>query len=143
VRGVVQRKPHRRSFYERLVSEEEHCMARWEDVLAIREVIDRYGLGIDRRDWDLVRSCFTADCTSDFGRPGRWNDRESLIEWLDEIHRDVGPTMHRLTNHHVEVDGDAAMATSYLDALLHVEHRGYDLLHVVATYKNALVRTDE
>jgi hypothetical protein len=118
-------------------------MAYWEDVLAIREVIDRYGLGIDRRDWDLVRSCFTADCTADFGRPGRWQEREALITWLDEIHRDVGPTMHRLTNHRVDVDGDAATATSYLDALLQVEHRGYDLLHVVATYADELVRTDE
>jgi hypothetical protein len=29
-------------------------MAHWEDVLAVREVIDRYGLGIDRREWDHV-----------------------------------------------------------------------------------------
>ena len=46
--------------------EAEHCMAHWEDVLAIREVIDRYCLGADRRTWDLVRSCFTPECAADY-----------------------------------------------------------------------------
>jgi ketosteroid isomerase-like protein len=118
-------------------------MTPWQDVLAIRDVVDRYCVGIDRRDWDLVRSCFTADCDADYGRSGRWHEREPFVAWLDEVHRDVGPTMHRLTNHQVHVEGDVATATSYLDALLHVEHRGFDLLHVIASYADELVRTDD
>ena len=86
-------------------------MTPWQDVLAIRDVVDRYCVGIDRRDWDLVRSCFTPDCNADYGRSGRWQEREPFVAWLDEIHRDVGPTMHRLTNHQVHVDGDVATAT--------------------------------
>jgi hypothetical protein len=43
----------------------------------------------------------------------------------------------------VQVDGDRASALSYLDALLQVEHGGYDLLHVVARYVDELGRADE
>jgi 3-phenylpropionate/cinnamic acid dioxygenase small subunit len=118
-------------------------MTPWYDALAIRDVIDRYAAGIDRRDWDMLRNCFTADCKTDYGRSGQWQEREPFVAWLDEIHRDVGPTMHRMSNHQIDVDGDGASATSYLDALLRVEHRGFDLLHVVATYTDELVRTDE
>jgi ketosteroid isomerase-like protein len=116
-------------------------MQHWHDVLEIRDVLDRYCVGIDRRDWELVRTCFTSDCLADYGRSGSWTAREPFVAWLDEIHRDVGPTRHRLTNHQVQVHGDVATASSYLDALLQVEHRGYNLLHVVATYTDELVRT--
>lgn len=116
-------------------------MERWTDVVAIREVIDRYALGIDQRDWPAVRDLFTADCRTDYGRGNSWESREPFITWLDELHRDIGRTMHRMSNHVIEVAGDAATATSYLDALLSVEHRGNDLLNVVATYEDELVRT--
>jgi 3-phenylpropionate/cinnamic acid dioxygenase small subunit len=115
-------------------------MQQWHDVVAIRDVIDRYAAGVDRRDWDLVTTCFTAECHADYGRSGHWTARGPLVQWLDEIHRDVGPTMHRITNHQVTVDGDTATATSYLDALLQVEHGEHDLLHVVASYHDQLVR---
>jgi hypothetical protein len=118
-------------------------MNQWRDVLEIRDVLDRYCVGIDRRDWELVRDCFTADCQADYGRSGSWTAREPFVAWLDETHRDVGPTQHRLTNHQVQVNGDVATASSYLDALLQVEHRDHDLLHVVASYADELVRTEE
>ena len=118
-------------------------MQPWHDVLAIRDVIDRYAVGVDRRDWDLVSTCFTPNCHADYGRSGEWTTRGPLIDWLDQIHRDIGPTQHRITNHQVKVDGDIATASSYLDALLQVEHHEYDLLHVVASYHDQLVRSDD
>lgn len=118
-------------------------MDHWHDVLAIREVIDRYATAIDRRDWPRLRTCFTPDCTADYGRAGAWTGREPFVAWLEEIHRDVGPTLHRMTNHTVQVDGDAATARSYVDALLRVEHKGHDLLQVAGTYDDELVRTAE
>jgi hypothetical protein len=113
----------------------------WQDSVAIRDVIDRYAFGVDRRDWDLVSACFTPDCHADYGRSGAWTSRPPFVEWLDLTHREVGPTMHRITNHQVKVDGDAATATSYLDALLQVDHQEFDLLRVVAIYHDELVRT--
>ena len=113
------------------------------DVEAIRAVLDRYATAVDRRDWALMHTCFTEDCCADYGQAGAWTAREPFVTWLDEIHRDVGPTMHRITNHDVHVDGDVARATCYFDALLRVEHRGFDLLHVVGSYVDALVRTPD
>jgi hypothetical protein len=118
-------------------------MEHWPDVLEIRDVIDRYATGVDRRDWEQVRGCFTPDCRADYGRSGAWTERDPFVAWLDQIHREVGPTLHRMTNHQVRVTGDDAAATSYLDALLHVEHRGHDLLHVATIYTDELVRTAE
>ena len=115
-------------------------MDQWHDVVAIRDVIDRYAAGVDGRDWDLVSTCFTADCHADYGRSGQWTSRPPFVDWLEEIHSGVGPTMHRITNHQVKVDNDTATATSYLDALLQVENGEYDLLHVVASYHDRLVR---
>jgi ketosteroid isomerase-like protein len=110
--------------------------------VAIRDVIDRYATALDRRDWDHVRSCFTADCHADYERFGRWTEREAFMEWLETLHRDLGPTLHRITNHQIEVDGDRARATSYLDALLQLPHQDRDLLHVVGKYVDGLVRTE-
>jgi len=115
-------------------------MESWHDVLEIRDLLDRYAAGIDGRDFELVAGCFAPDVRADYGRSGSWADRDALVTWLDEIHRDVGPTMHRITNHQVQDDGDNATATSYLDALLQVEHDGYDLLHVVGRYVDELAR---
>jgi SnoaL-like domain len=114
----------------------------WHDVAEIRAVLDAYATGIDRRDFEMVRRCFTEDCDADYGRAGSWTAREPFVTWLDEIHRDVGPTMHRITNHDVQVDATTASATCYFDALLRVEHRGFDLLHVVGSYRDDLVRGD-
>jgi hypothetical protein len=118
-------------------------MGYWHDVLEIRDIIDRYAVGVDRRDWELVRGCFVPECQADYGRSGSWTAREPFVAWLDEIHRDVGPTMHRITNHQIHVDDGTATATSYLDALLQVDHGGHDLLHVVGSYADELVRTDD
>jgi hypothetical protein len=49
------------------------------------------------------------------------------MAWLEQIHRQMGPTMHRITNYSVPVDGSSASATSYFDALLKVEHAGEDV----------------
>ncbi|MDA8048252.1 MAG: nuclear transport factor 2 family protein [Actinomycetota bacterium] len=117
-------------------------MGRYDDAAAIRDVIDRYATGVDRRDWEMVRSCFSEDCSADYGHAGKWDEREPLVAWLDQLHRDVGPTMHRMTNHHIDVDGDQASATSYLDAVLKVQHKGFDLLHVLTIYTDRLRRED-
>jgi hypothetical protein len=38
----------------------------------IAEVLIRYATGIDRRDWDLFRSCFAADCVAEYEGIGTW-----------------------------------------------------------------------
>lgn len=42
----------------------------------------------------------------------------------------------------LEIRAVIATATSYVDALLRIEHRGFNVLHVVASYDDELVRID-
>ncbi|MFN8028048.1 MAG: nuclear transport factor 2 family protein [Acidimicrobiia bacterium] len=116
----------------------------WHDVLAIRAVLDRYASGIDRRDWDLFASCFTEDVVADYGRNGRYDNRNSFVLAFDEMHRPpVGRTLHRITNHDITVTGDTAHAVSYFDAMLEAEHKGFQFLHAIGTYTDELRRGDD
>lgn len=84
----------------------------------ITDVLVRYATGIDRRDWDLFRTCFTDDCSADYGVIGSWNGVDEITQWMDEAHRKYNYTLHRLTNPAISVTGDTATARSYVDALL-------------------------
>lgn len=118
--------------------------ASWHDHLEIRSLLDRYAWGIDRKDWALFAGCFTDDVVADYGRNGRYSGRDEFVRAIDEMHRPpVGATLHRITNHDITVDGDTAHAVTAFDAVLQVEHKGFQLLHVIGTYTDDLRRTGD
>lgn len=91
---------------------------------AIRGVIDvshRYAAGIDRRDWDLYRECFTDPCAFDFssfsGRPASEMARDT---WVDNVRRTNGSfdaTQHQMSNQMVTFrDEDHATCITELRA---------------------------
>lgn len=90
-----------------------------EDLLdkeAVHTVILRLARGVDRLDWDGVRACFWDDATDDHGvfrgDPDAfvaWG-RESLPSWS-------AATMHLILNCLIEVDGDVALAETYVLAI--------------------------
>lgn len=85
---------------------------------AIEELLIRYTSGLDRKDGALLRTCFTDDCTSDFGALGSWSSGEELTEYMRAAHAELGHTLHRLSNVTAQVDGDRATARSYVDAVI-------------------------
>ncbi len=84
----------------------------------IADVLLRYTVGIDRRDWKLFRTCFTDLCTVDYGDFGAWQGADALTAAFDEMHKPFGHTMHSLTNLDIRVDGDRAEARSYVNAVI-------------------------
>jgi hypothetical protein len=84
------------------------------DQQEIRDVIYRYCRGIDRREYDLVRSCYHPDATDDHG-DFRGNVDEFIAYVASNLPR-YERTMHFIGNVLVEVSGDAARAESYLVA---------------------------
>jgi len=78
----------------------------------------RYATGIDRRDWKLLRSCFTDDCVADYGDVGQWSGGDAITEWMRNTHEPLGHTLHRITNVSLGTDGDALTARSYVDAIV-------------------------
>jgi threonine dehydrogenase-like Zn-dependent dehydrogenase len=84
---------------------------------AVADVLVRYATGIDRRDWDLFRTCFTADVEADYGEIGVWHGVDEITEWMRVVHDACGHTMHRITNVVVSPDelGKPAMPFDLAD----------------------------
>jgi hypothetical protein len=88
------------------------------DEHAILAVIYRYCRGIDRRDYELVRSCYHADAVDDHGEFVGGVD-----EFIDYVRRGITAferTMHFIGNVLVEVSDDTARAESYIVAYHHL-----------------------
>ncbi len=47
----------------------------------VADVLVRYAAGIDRKDWRLFRTCFTADCHADYGDIGTWDGADAITEY--------------------------------------------------------------
>lgn len=93
-------------------------MTERDDRQDISELLVRYATGIDRRDWPLFRTVFTADCELDYGDIGTWHGVDAVTEFMDKTHAPAGQTLHRLTNQVITVDGDKASARTYVDAVI-------------------------
>jgi 3-phenylpropionate/cinnamic acid dioxygenase small subunit len=106
----------------------------------IADVLVRYASGIDRRDWDLFRSCFTEGCEADYGDVGSWNGVDQFATFMREMHEPLGSTLHRITNQTVVIRGtDEATARSYVDALVTGPDNG-PAVRAMGYYDDELVR---
>jgi SnoaL-like domain len=79
-------------------------ISRMLDENAIRKVLYRYCRGIDRRDFDLVRSCYHPDATDDHGPFD--GGVEEFIEWCKDLLARFDRTMHFVGNVLIEIDED-------------------------------------
>jgi 3-phenylpropionate/cinnamic acid dioxygenase small subunit len=86
----------------------------------IADVLVRYATGIDRRDWVLFRSCFTADCRAEYEGIGAWESADAITDFMVDAHAGMGHTLHRISNVAVDLapDGEHAVARSYVDGIL-------------------------
>jgi hypothetical protein len=84
---------------------------RLRDEADIRTLTARYARGVDRLDWDLVRSCYHDDAVDVHG--GRTFNVDELIEYLRERLSRSAATVHFLGNQLIELDGDVAWAETY------------------------------
>jgi hypothetical protein len=89
-----------------------------EVLLALTDLAIRYGTAIDRRDWALFRTCFTEDCLVDYGPVGTWQGLEPFTRAWEDIHAQVGRSLHRITNVSAGVAGAGAAMSSYVDAVV-------------------------
>jgi 3-phenylpropionate/cinnamic acid dioxygenase small subunit len=108
----------------------------------VADLLVRYAAGIDRRDWALLRSCFTDDCVADYGDIGRWSSGDEITEWMRTTHTPLGHTLHRITNQAVARDGETFTARSYVDVIV----LGPDNVRgaqAAGYYDDVVVRTDD
>src|SRR3989337_4740 len=85
------------------------------DSVALRHLVDSYAAGCDRRDIDILRSCFAEGAVLTVHRP----DGPSSMTAPDDLERiptglgRYDQTFHFVGNHRVELDGDEATGDVY------------------------------
>ena len=80
----------------------------------IEDVVHHHARGHDRFDSEMMTACYTPDGTDDHGT---WaiNKAEDYADWANRTH-DAGSilSMHNITTHTCEIDGDVAHAETYV-----------------------------
>lgn len=79
---------------------------------SIQDLLYRYARGVDRREWELVRSCYHTDAVDHHG--GYVGNRDGLIEWMKVRHETIRLSMHFISNILVDFrSADTARVESY------------------------------
>jgi hypothetical protein len=79
---------------------------------AIRDLAMLYSRSIDRRDYELLRSCYTADATDVHGDM-HWKTIDAFIDHTRKGLVDFRYTGHHICNHLISVDGDKGEGEIY------------------------------
>jgi hypothetical protein len=82
---------------------------------AIRETLLRYAAGIDRRDWDLMLSCFTEDAWAIFQGNDLGRGRDKILAYINTAASGlrIVSSIHMLANMYIELDDARATADTY------------------------------
>lgn len=82
---------------------------------AIRDLLHRYALGLDRIDRALLEACLSDDVEADYGPLGRYSGKREFVAGLLEALAGQAPgaTQHLLSNILIDLDGDTAHSHCY------------------------------
>ena len=110
----------------------------------IAEVLIRYATGIDSKDWPLLRSCWADEIDVDYQQLGRFTSADALTDVMRQLHENMGPTYHRMSNIVIAVDGDRATARSYVQAVLMLQpNDSTNWVDALGHYDDIFVRTPD
>jgi 3-phenylpropionate/cinnamic acid dioxygenase small subunit len=113
----------------------------------LRDLIHRYALGLDTRDWDLWRSVFADEVTIDMTdyEPEPAPQRLPIATHLAYVQRlfaGFAATQHFIGTHRFVVDGDEATIVAHMRAEHWVDtSQGSDRYTMYGTYTDRCVRT--
>ena len=120
-------------------------LQRLQDEKEIVDVMNRYTTALDTRDWAMLAATMAPDGAADFGNlagVGILDSPQALVDLCRRSLQDLRATQHLQGNYVVEVDGDTAKASCYLQAS-HFQDGlpGGDVFTVWAKYRDDFVRT--
>ena len=114
--------------------------------IEINDLLIRYTVAIDTKNWTLLDTCFTPDAHLDYTTAGGIKGPYPEVrEWLQKALAPFPMTQHFIGNTTVKITGDEAQTRTYVinpmgfpneDGSLHI-------FTVGAYYNDKLVRTDE
>ena len=116
------------------------------DRLEIQDLLTRYTVAIDKKDWKLLDSCFLPDAHLDYTSAGGIQGSYPEVRaWLEKALAPFAMTVHYISNTTLELRGDEARTRSYVlnpmgfpkpDGSLHI-------FTVGAYYVDRLTRTGD
>ncbi len=115
------------------------------DRIQIQDLLTRYTVAIDTKDWDLLDTCFTPDARVDYTTSGGTQGAYPEVrKWLEKVLAAFPMTMHFISNSTVELKGDTAQSRTYVinPMGLPKPDGGLQMFTVGAYYIDKLVRTD-
>ena len=74
----------------------------------ITDVLNRYALVCDTRDWSLFEQIFASEVKSDYGGEFVFDNRKDLVNMIRNMLEGCGPTQHLLGNYRFDISGDSA-----------------------------------
>jgi hypothetical protein len=123
--------------------------AKLQELQDVREIIDtmnQYTTALDTRNWEMLEDSMAPDGQADFGNlagVGVLDSPKALVDLCRRSLQDLRATQHLQGNYVVEVNGDTARASCYLQASHFQEGLpGGDNFIVWAKYRDDFVRTD-
>mgnify|MGYP002621366379 CR=1 FL=1 len=114
-----------------------------QDRLDIADVLARYCIALDSRDWGLLDQVFTPDATAHYGRAGRPSGLPAIVAVVRSSLERLDASQHFIGTSLVEPDGEGeARGRTYLIAQ-HVRDGlpGGSQFVVAGTYVDRFVRT--
>lgn len=112
-----------------------------DDRIELSDLVARYAVAVDNRDFDALHAVFVRDATLDTGRSTR-SGFDEIVEAMQGLLR-YEATAHVLGQHLVEATGTGASGLVYCTAhhlTDHGEHRTDKVMHI--RYHDVYVRTD-
>ncbi|MET7393993.1 nuclear transport factor 2 family protein [Dactylosporangium sp. NPDC005572] len=86
------------------------------DAHEIEQLLYRYAIAIDTRNWELLDSCFTPDASIVMSVAGRYPSPAHYRDRAKVVLAGLDATHHVFSSVTVQVDGDRATAHSYYQA---------------------------
>ncbi len=116
------------------------------DIDEIKRVKYRYLRALDTKHWDEFADTLTEDIVGDYGsslgEEHRFTDRDTLVEFMRKSMPANVLTEHRVTHPEIDVDGDDATGTWYLQDRVIVPDFNF-MLYGAAFYHDRYRRTPD
>jgi long-chain acyl-CoA synthetase len=108
------------------------------DRIAISDLLTRYTVAIDKKDWGLLDTCFTPDASVDYTTSGGIKGKYPEVRtWLSKALSVFPITQHFISNSTVELAGDQATARTYvINPMVFVNPDGSQHIFTVGAYYN-------
>ncbi len=116
------------------------------DRIQIQDLLTRYTVALDTKDWDLLDSCFVPDAQVDYtSSGGTKGPYREVRQWLEKALAAFPMTQHFISNTLIAFEGDEARSRTYVINPMGFpkDDGGLHIFTVGAYYHDRLVHTDD